>query len=214
MSVEAEQIRDRRRLRASPGGQFDRLIRFLAVALPAAVGVVAATMVVSPLSPRGEVSFLLDRTKVAIAEDRLLVDNAMYRGEDNKGRPYSVSAGRAVQASAREAVVRMQDLEARLLLPDGPALLSAPAGRYDIDRKVVAVDGITRFSAAGGYSMNASNVSIDLENRRLFGAGRVEGVVPAGTFSADRIEADLAARTVALEGNARLRMIPGRMQMP
>lgn len=214
MSVQAEQIRDRRRLRAAPGGSFDRTIRFLAIALPAAVGAVAATMVVTPLSPRGEVSFLLDRNKVAIAEDRLLVADAMYRGEDSRGRPYSLSAGRAVQASAREPVVRMQDLVARLLLPDGPALLSAPAGRYDIDRELVNVDGVTRFTAAGGYRMDASNVAIDLENRLLLGDGRVEGAGPAGTFSADRIRADLAARTVSLEGNARLRMTPGLMRTP
>lgn len=214
MSVQADQIRNRRRLVAAPGGSFDRMIRFLAVALPAAVGAVAAMMVVTPLSPRGEVSFLLDRNKVAIADDRLLVDNAMYRGEDNRGRPFSVAAGRAVQTSAQVPVVRMEDLLARLLLPDGPAVLSAPGGSYDIDRELVTVDGITRFTAAGGYRMDASNVSIDLNNRLLLGQGRVEGTVPAGTFAADSIRADLEARTVALDGNARLRMVPGRMSLP
>jgi lipopolysaccharide export system protein LptC len=42
----------------------------------------------------------------------------------------------------------------------------------------------------------------------------VTGTVPAGTFSASRISADLGERTVTLEGNARLRMIPGQMRMP
>lgn len=214
MSIQAEQIRDRRRIFAAPGGSLDRIVRFLAVALPAAVGVVAATMLVSPLSPRGEVSFLLDRNKVAIAEDRLRLDNAMYRGQDNRGRPFSVAAGSAVQASATEPVVRMNDLTARLLLADGPAVLSAAAGHYDFDQEVVAVDGIMRFTAADGYRMDVSDVSIDLKDRVLRGEGRVEGSVPAGTFSADRIVADLAARTVALEGHARLRMVPSRMRMP
>lgn len=214
MSTQAEQIRDRRRIFAAPGGSLDRMVRFLAVALPAAVGVVAATMLVSPLSPRGEVSFLLDRNKVAIADDRLRVDNAMYRGQDNRGRPFSVAAGSAVQTSASVPVVRMSDLTARLLLADGPAVLSASAGHYDIDQEVLAVDGIMRFTASDGYSMNVSDVSIDLQDRILRGEGRVEGSVPAGTFSADRIVADISARTVALEGNARLRMVPGRLRMP
>lgn len=214
MSIQAEQIRDRRRIFAAPGGSLDRMVRFLAVALPAAVGVVAATMLVSPLSPRGEVSFLLDRNKVAIADDRLRVDNAMYRGQDNRGRPFSVAAGRAVQSSASEPVVRMNDLTARLLLADGPAVLSAPAGHYDIDQEVLAVDGIMRFTASDGYRMSVSDVSIDLQERILRGEGRVEGSVPAGTFSADRIVADIGARTVALEGHARMRMVPGRLRMP
>lgn len=214
MSIQADQIRDRRRIVAAPGGSFDRMIRFLAVALPAAVGAVAAMMIVTPLSPRGEVSFLLDRNKVAIADDRLLMDNAMYRGEDNRGRPFSLSAGHAVQASASVSVVAMEQLVARLLLPDGPAVLSAPSGQYDFDKEMVTVDGITRFTAAGGYRIDASNVAIDLNRRLLVGKGRVEGSVPAGTFAADRIRADLVERTVALEGNARLHMMPGKMQLP
>jgi len=119
MSIQADQIRNRRRQFAAPGGSLDRMIRFLAVALPAAVGVIAATMLVTPLSPRGEVSFLLDRNKVAIAQDRLRVDNAMYRGQDSKGRPFSLSAGSAVQASATEPVVRMSNLTARLQMTPG-----------------------------------------------------------------------------------------------
>jgi lipopolysaccharide export system protein LptC len=73
MTVQADLIRTKRRRFATPGGSFDRLVRTLAVALPAGVGVLAAIMVFSPLSPRGEVSFLLDRNKVAVVDDRHLV---------------------------------------------------------------------------------------------------------------------------------------------
>ena len=71
MTVQADLIRTTRRRFAFPGGTHDRVVRALAVALPAGVGVLAAIMVFSPLSPRGEVSFLLDRNKVAVVDDRL-----------------------------------------------------------------------------------------------------------------------------------------------
>jgi lipopolysaccharide export system protein LptC len=214
MSQQADQIRDKRRAFALPGGSLDRTIRILAIGLPALIGAIAATMLIAPLSPRGEVSFLLDRNKVATAADRLRVDNAMYRGRDEQGRPFSLTAGEAVQRSASVPVVRLEDLVARLQLEEGPAVLNAGAGRYDIDAQRVAVDGMVSFRAADGYRMTARNVSIDLPGRRLVGAGRVEGAVPAGTFSADSIRADLAARTIALIGNARLRMVPGQLRMP
>ena len=51
MTVQADQIRDRRRAFAAPGGSLDRMVRWLAVGLPALVGVIAALMIVSPLSP-------------------------------------------------------------------------------------------------------------------------------------------------------------------
>lgn len=214
MTQLADEIRDRRRAFALPGGAHDRLIHRLNVILPAAVGVVAALMIITPLSPRGEVSFLLDRNKVDVAQDRLRVDNAMYRGMDNQGRPFSLVAGEALQQSVRVPVVVLRDLSARMLLKEGPAVLEAPGGRYDLQTERVAIDGTVSFVAADGYRMRASGVSIDLPTRRVLGAGRVEGAIPAGTFSADRIEADLGERTIALEGNARLHMRPGELRMP
>lgn len=214
MTAQADQIRDRRRAFAAPGGSLDRMVRWLAVGLPALVGVIAALMIVTPLSPRGEVSFLLDRNKVSIAEDRLRVDNAVYRGADAKGRPFSVSAGEAVQRSVTEPVVRMRDLIARILLRDGPAVLTADVGRYNYNTERVVVDSQVRLTAADGYRMTASGVAVDLADKQLVGSGGVEGAIPAGTFSANSLRADLDARTVTLDGNARLRMIPGKLQMP
>lgn len=214
MSQQADQVRDKRRAFALPGGSLDRTVKLLALVLPALVGAVAAAMLIAPLGPRGEVSFLLDRNKVATAEDRLRVDQALYRGEDNKGRPFSLSAGQAVQQSASEPIVRLRDLIARLQLSEGPAVLTAPAGRYDIDNRLVAVDGTVHFAAADGYRMAAKGVAIDLPNRRVTGSGGVEGAVPAGTFSANSVNADLDARTVTLAGRARLSMVPGKMRMP
>lgn len=213
-TAEARMLRSRRQHFAAPGGSHDRLVGFLARALPMGVGVIAALMIITPLSPRGEVSFLLDRNKVAMIDERLSVDNAMYRGRDNQGRPFSLLAGEAVQRSSTEGLVRMQDLVAQLLLAEGPARLSAEGGTYDIDAETVTVDGPVRLTASDGYAMTARGVSVDLKAREMRGDAGVEGEVPAGTFSADTLRADLAARTITLEGNARLTMIPGQLRMP
>lgn len=215
--IETQQAKERRNRRqdwAEPGGAHDRLVRFLAKALPMGVGVLAALMVITPLSPRGEISFLLDRNKVAVIDERLRVDNALYRGEDNTGRPFSLTAGEAVQRSSAEGIVRMDDLVARLLLSEGPARVMAGAGQYDLNGQIVSVEGPMRLIAADGYRMLARGVSVNLPEKTLVGAGGVEGAIPAGTFSANRLTADLAARTITLSGNARLRMVPGQLRMP
>ena len=214
MTQAADQIRDKRRLWAAPGGSHDRKVRMLARWLPGMVGVVAAAMIIGPLFPKGEISFLLDRNKVAVTGERIRVYDAMYRGEDGKGRPFTVTAGSAVQVSAREPIVNMRYLAARIRMEDGPAQLTAVAGAYDYEAETVSVTGPVEFTAADGYRMTTSHVAIDLKNRLVTGTGGVSGAVPAGTFSAERIVADLEARTVALEGNARLRMAPGQLRMP
>jgi lipopolysaccharide export system protein LptC len=111
-------------------------------------------------------------------------------------------------------VLELEDLLARIELKDGPAQIRAPGGSYNFDTSRVTVPGPVDITAAGGYRMLTQNVGIDLKTRRIAGSGGVSGTVPAGTFSAERISGDLGERTVTLEGNARLRMTPGKMRMP
>ena len=214
MTAQADLLRSRRRLLAKPGGSHDRMVQFLARALPAGIGVIAAVMILAPLAPRGEISFLLDRNKVAIARERVHVDNAMYRGQDAKGRPFSVQAASAAQERAEVPVVQMTGLRAMLQLSDGPAEIFASDGMYNYDRELVTVAGQVNVSAPGGYRMQSNGVSIDLKSRRVVGSGGIAGAIPAGTSSANRIIADLEGRTVTLDGNARLRMTPGQLRMP
>jgi len=211
---EAKELRGKRQRFAAPGGRHDAIVGFLARFLPVGVGVIAALMVITPLSPRGEVSFLLDRNEVSLIDERLRVDNAMYRGRDDKGQPFSITAGDAVQRSSAEGLLRMNDLIAQLLLPEGPARLSAKGGTYSIDEDVVDVDGVIELRAVDGYRMTASGVSLSLEKREMTGDDGVQGEIPAGTFRADSMRADLSTRELTLEGNARLTMLPGKVRMP
>ena len=213
MSAQATIERNRRRHIARPGGGHDRLVRTLMFVLPIAIGVLLALMILAPLSPRSEISFLLDRNKVALTENRMTVKKAMYRGADDTGRPFSIVAGSALQRTREAQLVEMDELTARILLAEGPAVLTARAGTYALDEERVAVPGEVEFEAADGYRIRASNVSVDLPGRRLLGDGRVSGSIPAGTFSADMLRADLQARTISLIGNARLRMEPGALRM-
>ncbi len=151
-------------------------------------------------------SFVLDKNKVEVAKERMRVTEALYRGEDSKGQPFSLRAGSAVQKSSREPIVDLNDMSARILLSDGQALLRAQKGRYDMDTERVAIDGPVQFQSEGGYRMTTRDVGVDLKTRRMQSAGRVDGRIPIGTFSGDHLEADLSARTVTLNGRASLRI--------
>lgn len=214
MSQIADLDRDKRQHWAAPGGWHDRKIRLLAVVLPGALGMVAAAMMIGPLFTHGEISFLLDRNKVAVTTDRLRVANAMYRGEDRDGRPFTVTAGSAVQTSAKEPVVRMEQLSARILLSDGPAELLATHGAYNYQTDAVEATGPVSLTGADGYRISTQNVAIDLRAKRITGSGGVSGSIPSGTFSADRISADIEARAIYLDGNVRLLFRQHGFRMP
>lgn len=206
MSVQAERERGKRHVWAAPGSSHDRLVRPLKRILPIAIGVLTAFLATAPFTHQSEVSFVLDKNKVEVARERMRVTEALYRGEDSKGQPFSLRAGSAVQKSSREPVVQLKDLSARILLNDGPAVLTAQQGVYDMDREDVMVEGPVQFQSAGGYRLTTRDVGIDLKARQMASRGRVDGRMPVGTFSANQLKADLRGRTVTLVGNARLRI--------
>jgi len=209
MSEQAERERRVRRLWATPGGSHDKLIRGLKLGLPALTGVVLAFLFFSPLEDKQEVSFVLDKTKVDTAEERLRVTAAQYRGQDNEGRPFSLSARSALQSTSANPVVEISDMSAQIQLDNGPARLRADRARYNMETDRVDVVGPLRLSAADGYAMQTHDVNVDLRARTLQSRGPVQGQIPLGRFSADRLEANLPDRTVVLKGRARLHIVQG-----
>ena len=134
------------------------------------------------------------------------------RGEDRRGQPFVISAGSAVQQTSRDPVVKLQDMAARIQMRDGPAHIVAKSGLYDMESETVDVDGPVAVRAAGGYALNTRDVQIDLASRTAHSEGPVTGSMPLGTFSADRIAADIGERTVTLEGRARLHIVQNKVR--
>jgi lipopolysaccharide export system protein LptC len=210
MSEVAARLRSQRRSWAHPGSSHDRLVRLSLLVLPIGIGVLTAFLVSAPLFMGGDVSFVLDKNKVAMAEERLRIDAADYRGQDAKGQAFQLHAGSAIQKSSAEPVVQLRNLNAQITLPEGPASLTADRGHYNMDTEQVAVDGPIRFQTSDGYTLNTRDSTVDLKTRQMKSGGAVTGNTPTGTFSGDQLTADLEQRIVRLDGNARLRIVPKR----
>ena len=208
MSATARPIRSARQRWAAPGGRQDRIVTLLNTGLPIGIGVLAAFLVLAPLTAANEVSFVLDKNKVEVAKERLKLQAATYRGQDDKGQAFALNAGSAVQQSSSVPIVQIKGMTADLALADGPATLRADQGRYDLNTEQMKVDGPIAVRAANGYRIDTSDATVDLKAKTMRSDGKVTGTVPQGTFSADRLSADLDGRTVRLSGNARLRIVP------
>lgn len=210
MSDIAQRMHSARQVWAAPGSGHDRVIGFLRVVLPIAIGVLAAFLVMAPLTRNGDASFLLAKDNVEVAKERLKIEQARYRGQDSKGRPFALVAQSAIQKSSAEPIVRLHGLAAEIGLAEGPARIVANQGRYNMKTEQVALDGPVTFRSANGYTLDTSDATVDLKNRTMNSQGAVTGSAPQGTFSADHMSANLENRSVSLDGHARLRIVPGR----
>ena len=212
MSELAERDRIVKRGWAAPGGLHDHLIRVMKIVLPALVGMLLAYLLLSPLSKKAEISFLLDKNKVDVAGERLKVQAAQYRGLDNQGRPFTIDTASAVQATSSEPVVEIRGMAARIMLAEGQATLRAERGRYDMEKQTVDVAGPILFTAADGYRLETSDVALNLNDQTMASRRTVSGKMPLGSFTAGRMQVDLPNRKVVLTGRARLHIVQGGLR--
>jgi lipopolysaccharide export system protein LptC len=212
MSELARRERAVKRGWAAPGGFHDFFVRSLKIVLPLLVLGFVAYLLVSPLSHNKEVSFLLDKKKVATASERLKTQVARYQGVDDQGRPFTVEADRAVQKTSQVPIVDITGVRARMQLKDGPAVMTADSGRYHMDQQKMDVDGPIHVTAADGYRLQTRNVTVDLNDHSLSGRQGVEGQMPLGHFSAAGMAASMRDRHVTLTGRAHLHIDQGGLK--
>jgi lipopolysaccharide export system protein LptC len=205
MSAQADLERNYRQRWALPGGRHDRLIRAMRVVLPSIIGLLVAILAFSPFTGQQELSFVLDKDEVNLSRERLRVVEALYRGEDSKGRPFSLRAGSAVQKTSAQPIFDMTSLSGRISLQDGPASIIAQRGSYDLGKETMRVTGPLAVESPG-YDMVVSNVELSLKDRTMQSFGPVSGRTKVGTFHAGRLRADLDTRIIRLDGGVRLRI--------
>jgi len=197
---------------AEPGSGHDRIVRWTKIALPSAVGVLIAILMLAPLEKKGDVSFILDKKKVQSAPERMRVEAARYTGTDNKGQLFEINANRAIQRSSDTPLVDINGMFARLNQTQGPVLIAANKGRYNIDTQRVAIDGAVKVAGADGFKLNTSNVTVDLKERQLASQGPAQGAMRLGQFRANQIRADLGERKVIMDGGVRLKIVQGAVR--
>jgi lipopolysaccharide export system protein LptC len=212
MSEAAARERADKQRWAIPGSAHDAIVRWSKIALPSAVGVLIAVLAFAPLQKHGDVSFILDKKKVESAPERMRVETARYVGADNKGQKFEITANRAIQQSSEVPIVDIEGMYAQLGLANGPLMIAANRGRYDLDTQQMAVSGPVRVIGPDGYRLETRDVMVDLKQRHLASAGPVSGQMRLGQFQAGQLRADLGERKVMLEGGARLKIVQGAVR--
>jgi len=150
--------------------------------------------------------------KVENAPERMRVETARYVGADNKGQKFSMTAQSAIQRTSEVPIVDIEGMFAQLALANGPLMIAANLGRYDLDTQKVAVNGPVRVLGPDGYRLETRDVTVDMKARQLTSSGPVAGQMRLGHFQAGHLHADLGERKVVLDGGARLKIVQGAVR--
>ena len=197
---------------AEPGSRHDRLVRTAKFGLPVLGVVLIAVLAISPFDKRGDVSFILDKKGVDKATERMRIESARYSGEDASGNKFVIQANRAIQQKSDVPIVMIEGIMAQMGLAQGPLVINAERGNYDLDNQMVQVNGPVKVVGADGYRLETSNVQVDMKQHTLQSRGQVSGTMKLGTFEAGQMHADLGSRTVVLDHGVRLKIVQGAVR--
>jgi lipopolysaccharide export system protein LptC len=197
---------------AEPGSRHDLVVRYAKLGLPLIAVAFLLLLAIAPFDQRGEVSFILDKKEVDKAAERMRIETARYTGEDNKGNKFEITAQRAIQQRSDQPIVNIEGLMARLGLAQGPLVMAANQGRYDLDTQHVEIVGPVRVAGADGYRLETRDVTVDLKERTMLSHGPASGAMRLGQFQAGQLSADLGERKIVLGGGARLKIVQGAVR--
>jgi lipopolysaccharide export system protein LptC len=192
------------------GGSYDRIVSILKWVLPISSFLLFVTLVSLPFLNKREVSFLLSRDSIEKTPEVLRMERPSYRGLDSKGRPFVLTAERAIQKSSEDAVVELQKLTANISTTGGDAKLSSELGAFDLKKEQLRISGGISVSRADGYAFQTKSAVLDLSSRMAWGVDGVSGDAPLGMFRAQKFQVNVETGNVTFSGGTKLRIVPKR----
>jgi lipopolysaccharide export system protein LptC len=192
------------------GGWRDRLGGKLVWALPIASLLLLGLMLIWPFMSGRQASFILSKQGIEANNDVLRMERPQYRGRDNKGRPFVISAARAMQKDNKNPLVELLGLDATITVTQGQAQVRAERGIFDMKREQLRIAGKISVERADGYTFNTRDALLDLPSRVATGSAGVTGQTPVGSFYAKSFRVNVETGLVTFDGGVKMRITPNR----
>ncbi len=187
-----------------------RLIHFFRRALPAAIVVVAATLLIWVVGK----SIWSGMTGLNADAAEIRVTNARFYGQDDRGRSFVIGAKEAVREGAASEIVTLLGPSLRLNnASNKPTVATATRGAYDQRSQKVQLSGGVRVEDVGsGYRFQTERTTIDTEAGIITGDSPVKGAGPLGQISASSYAITDEGTRMTFKGNVRARINTGTKQ--
>jgi lipopolysaccharide export system protein LptC len=192
------------------GGWRDRFGSALKWALPLGTLALLGVMILWPVLNSQRASFILSKQGIEPNNDVLRMQNPNYRGRDNQGRPFVISAVRAMQKDNDNPLVELIGLQAMLTVSEGQAQVRAERGVFDMKREQLRIAGKISVERADGYTFNTRDALLDLPTRVATGNAGVTGETPVGRFYAKSFRVNVESGLVVFTGGVKMRITPKR----
>jgi lipopolysaccharide export system protein LptC len=191
--------------RFAVAARHSRLVRMLRIAVPAAVGLALALIVLKSyfLNPFKEVLKLpVDIEGVAVSGTKVTMESPHLSGFTQDQRPYEVWAKSAVQDVTDPDHVELRTLRAKILMEDQSTVtLDARTGMLDNKQQTLDLHKDIFLQTSTGYEARLSQAFVDMGKGTVTSDEHVDVKLTNGTLTSDRLRITGGGEVVRFEGN-------------
>jgi lipopolysaccharide export system protein LptC len=182
-----------------------RMVRFLRVAVPAAVCLAMAGVIgISIFNPFRMLmpKLPLDMGNLVVSGTKITMESPHLAGYTQDQRPYELWAKTAVQDVTNPDLVELNKLRTKLLLQDGSTVfLDSLTGLFDNKQQTLELHKDIFLQTTTGYEARLTQAFVDLVRNTVDSDEHVDVKLTNGTLTSDRLHIVNGGEVVVFEGN-------------
>ena len=198
--------------RFAAAARHSRMVRVLRVAVPAAVILALASIVliqvfVNPFQT-ALTKLPVDISNLVVSGTKITMETPHLAGFSTDQRPYEVWAKAAVQDLTTPDNVELQTLRAKVMMEDKSTVtMDARTGFFDSKQQMLDLRKDIFLQSSTGYEAKLSQAYIDINKGTVTSDEHVDVKLLNGTLTADRLKILNSGEVVRFEGNVVMNLI-------
>jgi lipopolysaccharide export system protein LptC len=191
---------------------YGRFVGIMRILLPTVATALIIVVALWPQLSDQQRRYSITPAKVdAKATETVTMVNGVYTGVDEKQRPFTLTADSVQLASAGWTKVDMVSPKADILMLDGSWIaVTAKAGKYNRDEKILKLDGAVNLFHDSGYEFRTDAATIDMKAGDARGSKPVEGQGPFGNLKAEGFVIHNRGERIEFTGRSTIVLHPGQ----
>jgi lipopolysaccharide export system protein LptC len=199
-------------VRFAAAARHSRMVRVLRVAVPAAVVLALASIVVIQVFVNPFQTALaklpVDMGNLVVSGTKITMETPHLAGFSTDQRPYELWAKAAVQDLTSPDHVELQTLRAKVMMEDKSTVtMDARTGFFDSKQQMLDLRKDIFLQSSTGYEAKLSQAYVDINKGSVTSDEHVDVKLLNGTLTADRLRIINSGEIVRFEGNVVMNLI-------
>ena len=187
-----------------------RFVRFLRIAIPAAIVVIAAVLLIAAFNPFKLIPiFPIEADKISVSGTKIVMELPRYTGFTNDSRPFEMTAHAAYQDITRPDIVELKDIDAKVAMKDGQSVtIKSINGVYDTRGEMLKLNDHIILTSSSGYEGRLSEATVNVASGGVVSESPVDVKLPNGVLRAKRLQVTENGDVIVFGGGVEMNLNP------